>query len=91
MPTWRDRRVTLLRELTRAAGAAYVDAQEGRSELICGASVLTRPAWAQFWVDIVMPLTLRLTPTRFEHARKRQKGLRCPLRGSNAHEKGKKD
>ena len=28
MPTWRDRRVTLLRELTRAAGAAYVDAQE---------------------------------------------------------------
>lgn len=29
MPTWRDRRVTLLRELTRAAGAAYVDAQDG--------------------------------------------------------------
>ena len=28
MPTRRDRRVTLLRELTRAAGAAYVDAQE---------------------------------------------------------------
>ena len=31
MPTWRDRRVTLLRELTRAAGAAYVDAQETRT------------------------------------------------------------
>ena len=28
MPTRPDRRVTLLRELTRAAGAAYVDAQE---------------------------------------------------------------
>ena len=31
MPQRRDGRATSLRELTRAAGAAYVDTQEGRT------------------------------------------------------------
>ena len=66
MPQRRDRRATSLRELTRAAGAAYVDAQEVMSPAL-GRQAVRRQARSRVEIE-----RKRQEQTSAEIERKRQ-------------------